>query len=253
MKIDRTGCKNTNFQGLEMEVLEYYSSENMTVKFQDGWIRRNVAYKEFKSGSVKNLLHKDIYGVACIGEGQYTARVNKKMSKCYRNWFNMLTMCYGSEDVNVRANTYLNKVTVCEEWLNYQNFAEWFYKNFDPSYMNDWHIDKDLLSGGSLIYSPETCCFIPNEINVIFKSTPASIHGYPMGVSKKDNKFQASISIENKQVYLGLFDTVEEAHEEYLISKKVHISSIAEKWRPVLGDRICDSIKNFDLAKIVNN
>tara|TARA_R110001592_G_C12859061_1_gene722643 strand:- start:158 stop:640 length:483 start_codon:yes stop_codon:yes gene_type:complete len=41
---------------------------------------------------------------------------------------------------------------------------------------------------------------------------------------KKNNKYQAQIRVNNKQHYLGLYDTEEEAREAYLIAKeKYHI------------------------------
>ena len=38
---------------------------------------------------------------------------------------------------------------------------EWFNKN----YIKGLHLDKDILSGDSKIYSPETCCFVTNTEN----------------------------------------------------------------------------------------
>lgn len=247
MRKDRAGETNTNYQGLNMEVVRYISSTNMSIKFSDGTIRHDVAYKEFKSGSVKNYMYKHIFGVACVGIGNYVPKVKGKMSKSYVYWFNMLTRCY--DPTCNRANTYYGKVTVCELWLNYQNFAKWFDSTFDYSYMEGWHIDKDLLSDG-LEYSPNSCCFIPGEINSIFKKNNESLYGYPRGVSKKDNKYQASIHRYGKQGYIGLFNTIEEAHEEYLIAKTEYMRELSIKWRYLLGDKICDSILNFDLNRL---
>lgn len=57
--------------------------------------------------------------------------------------------------------TYL-EVTVCDEWLVYENFRRWYLEN----YVEGWSIDKDLLSGMKVkVYSPETCCFLPQIIN----------------------------------------------------------------------------------------
>ena len=241
---NRVGEKRKNSQGLNMEIVEYIWSNNLTVLFDDGTKRYNVAYKEFNNGSVKNPMFKDIFGVACFGIGKYTARVNGKMSKCYGHWFNMIIRCY--DVTSTRASTYHGKVTVCEEWLNYQDFAEWYYSNYDESYMSDWHLDKDILSPGNCLYSPKNCCMIPKELNAIFKDNNRSKYGYLRGTHKKDNKFQASISIDGRQRYIGLYST-EEAHEEYILSKKSYLEDLSDRWRGILDDKICDAIRDYDI------
>jgi hypothetical protein len=46
-----------------------------------------------------------------------------------------------------------------------------------------------------------------------------------LGVSKKDGKFQARITLNRKQIYLGFFNTKEEASEAYVTAKrKLHSS-----------------------------
>ena len=248
-KKNRLGEKNVNFQGYEMEVIDYKSSSNMVVKFNDSFntIRENVEYQKFKSGSLKNKYHKGIFNVGYFGEGPYTARVDKKMSTCYRAWFNLLARVH--DETHNRAGRY-DDVTICEEWYNYQNFAKWFYNNFDPSIMDGWHIDKDLLSGESKKYSPETCCFIPNEVNTIFKYAKRSKDGTPRGAYHHCGKFQASIQKFGKQHYLGFFNTLEEAEEVYRQAKKEYLKEVANKWRGILPERVCYAIENFDISKL---
>lgn len=40
--------------------------------------------------------------------------------------------------------------------------------------------------------------------------------------NKKTGKFRASIKVNNKKIYLGYFDTPEEAHEAYLYAEKIY-------------------------------
>jgi hypothetical protein len=54
---------------------------------------------------------------------------------------------------------------VCNEWHNFQNFAEWFCKNYCDASMDKWQLDKDIIVPGNRVYSPETCCFVPNAVN----------------------------------------------------------------------------------------
>ena len=45
------GMTKTSKFGLKMTIIEYYSSENMTVQFEDGYIAKNVKLGYFKSGN----------------------------------------------------------------------------------------------------------------------------------------------------------------------------------------------------------
>lgn len=52
---NRIGEKNMMSCGLEAEIIEYYSSKNITVRFLlDGAIIKNVLYKTFKGGNIKH-------------------------------------------------------------------------------------------------------------------------------------------------------------------------------------------------------
>lgn len=44
---------STNCEGLKMQIIEYHNSHDITVKFEDGTVRRHVKYMNFKSGNVK--------------------------------------------------------------------------------------------------------------------------------------------------------------------------------------------------------
>lgn len=55
--------------------------------------------------------------------------------------------------------------TVCDEWLYFSNFKKWF----DENYIEGFQLDKDIIIRGNKVYSPQTCCFVPKEINIISK------------------------------------------------------------------------------------
>tara|TARA_R110000822_G_C14890809_1_gene447708 strand:+ start:28 stop:495 length:468 start_codon:yes stop_codon:yes gene_type:complete len=42
------------------------------------------------------------------------------------------------------------------------------------------------------------------------------------GYYKEGNKYRVKLMLNNKQIYLGRFDTEEEAHNAYLIGKEIH-------------------------------
>ena len=73
------------------------------------------------------------------------------------------------------------------------------------------------------IYSPETCVFIPEEINSFLTKRQNHRGNYPLGVRDhyRDKKFYARISdsITGKMTHLGSFITPEEAHKAWQKAK----------------------------------
>lgn len=87
----------------------------------------------------------------------------EKLEKKIRlRWNNMLTRCY-DEAWKAKNPTY-SHCEACEEWNNFENFRRWALQ-FSEQIELGWDLDKDLISGERLIYSPETCVFLPPEIN----------------------------------------------------------------------------------------
>ena len=77
---------------------------------------------------------------------------------------------------------------VCDEWLTYSNFEKWFNKN----YKEGQQLDKDILFEGNKLYSPETCCFVPSDINTMMITRQTKKSCLPTGVSEvKSGKYQA--------------------------------------------------------------
>ncbi|HET8689672.1 MAG TPA: hypothetical protein VFM18_23950, partial [Methanosarcina sp.] len=86
--------------------------------------------------------------------------------KAYNVWHGILSRCYSPKNTNYK-NYGGHGVTVCDEWLVFQNFARWYLEQYSEP---NWHIDKDILVKGNKIYSPETCCIIPGELNTIISN-----------------------------------------------------------------------------------
>ena len=80
--------------------------------------------------------------------------------------------CYNER--HQRYNLYGAKgVTVCEGWKDFKTFKSTVIKveGYDEQSILDGllHLDKDSKDIENKIYSPETCCFVPNEINNKYK------------------------------------------------------------------------------------
>lgn len=154
------GCVHSTNNYGDVEIIGYENSYNVSARFvSDGTVVVTSA-NHIRNGRVKNPHHPSVCGVGFIGTGRYTAN---RGSKAYEKWIGMIRRCYAT-DSHANFRTYRD-VSVCEEWHNFQNFAEWFELNY-PNDGNSYDIDKDDLSSNEKIYSPDTCKFISHSENM---------------------------------------------------------------------------------------
>ena len=234
--VNRIGEKNLNNQGYLMEIISYKSAREMQVIFPDGSIINKVAYKEFKNGSIKNINYPSIFKVGFIGKGNYTPFKDKVH---YRIWADMLCRCYCLSQKD-KYLTYKD-VTVCEEWHNFQNFAAWFEQN----YIKGFHLDKDILCPHCKIYSPETCAFVPVEINSLFTKREKCRGDLPIGVHRHNLVFRVGVS--GVKIRKSLYKTPEDAFLRYKLEKEQHIKEIAEKWKDKIDPRVYQALINYEI------
>lgn len=227
---DRTGENYTTNEGYEIEIIEYRGALDCDIQFEDGTILREMYYDNIRKGAVKNPYHPTTHGVGFIGIGKYVSSTEDKHTKNYKSWGGVLERCY-SKELHKKRKTYVS-CYITEEWKCFQNFAKWFEKNYNPETMQGWELDKDILIKGNKVYSPETCCFVPQEINCLFTNCKSVRGKYPIGVTKTVNgKYKARINKNGDRIDLGLFDTPEEAFQAYKIAKEEYIKEVADLWR----------------------
>lgn len=244
-RVNRVGEKHITLQGYEVEIVEYFHRLNCTIKFQDGLILEGLRYPHIVNGYVKNPNHKSVYGVGYLGIGKYNTCKNYKRTLAYKTWNSMMYRCYKQD---VLKHTTYNNVIVCDEWHNLQNFSKWHEENYEPN-KESWHLDKDILIKGNKIYSPETCCFVPQIINKLFVKADSLRGKYPIGVyySKRDKKFLATIGKLSLKVHLGSFDTPEEAFQAYKIAKEEYIKEVADEWRGQITEPCYQALINYSV------
>ena len=136
----------------------------------------------------------------------------------FTTWRGMLFRCYDN-----KYNKSYKNCEVCEEWKTLSSFASWYYIH----HIDGWQLDKDILGDGKL-YSPQTCCFVPSELNMCIVGRDAK------GATFVKGKWQVSFS----QKYIGRFDTKEEAVLAYKKRKGEHILCLLEKYRGQLEDNV---------------
>ena len=231
-KEDRLGEEKLNNQGCLMKIVEYVNCCDITVEFRDKYKAKvHTNYDNFTKGQVKNPYAPTIEGVGIIGN-KYATCINRTPVKEFNIWCHMLKRCF-NEKYKTKNPTYRN-ATCCEEWLYYPNFYEWLHsqENFKVWIkLEKSSLDKDILIKGNKLYSPETCCLVPRNVNSLFTKRDNDRGSLPIGVHIKNGKIRAQCNnpFTNKRVCINSnCKTVEEAFQIYKEYKENIIKQVAE-------------------------
>lgn len=154
--------QSNNFGPFVVE--RYKSNRNVVIRFTNTNHIKKTTSTSIRNGTVKDPYHPSVYGVGFVGCGDHSPTQKGKASKAYTTWNGMLERCYAN--LPNRDLSYKDCV-VCNDWHNFQNFADWFFDN----YIDGYHIDKDIARSGSKMYSPETCSFVPPLTNILEANT----------------------------------------------------------------------------------
>jgi len=243
--LNRVGEISYNNFGSKMTIIEYKTNNNLLVKFENGYVVKNN-YWNFTKGNIVSPYEKRNCGVGYLSEGIHENIINNIKTQEYSLWANMLKRCY---HYNVGKRNYVYKdCSVCEEWYNFQNFAEWYKKNFYQIENEKMELDKDILVKGNKIYSPVTCIFVPRIINTLFTKSNKTRGKYPIGVSSVGNKYVSNCNIPRQpQKYLGKFSSIEEAFQAYKQFKEVVIKEIAEKYRNQIPEKLYNALLEYQV------
>lgn len=245
--MNRIGEERYNNNNSLMKITDYRNSKDIDVYFPDyNWTYYHARYDNFTRGKIKCPYEPRYYNVGYLGEGEYIIKENGECTKCYRTWYHMLQRCYDIDHL-YKNPTYEN-CFVCEEWLNFQNFADWFYDNYYEVNDELMCLDKDILYKGNLIYSPETCVFVTQKINSLFVKSDTIRGELPIGVQidKRRNTYGAYCNNGyGERTYLGSFDTPEKAFYMYKNYKEELIKNIAEEYKSYIPIELYNALNNY--------
>ena len=242
--INRIGEKRMMNCGMIAKIIKYKNAKDIDIKFEDGYIKRNVEYNTFKKGQIINPYIPTLYGVGYIGET--STKKDGKSLKSYDYWYNMIKRCY-SKVYQKKQPTYVG-CSVYEEWKCYANFKEWFDMNFYCINNERIDLDKDILIKGNKIYSPDTCIFVPHSINCLFTKNDKRRGNLPIGVKLSYGKYYVSTSkIEGVDKNLGTFNTMEEAFYAYKEAKEKEIKRVADLYKDKIPQKLYEAMYNYEV------
>lgn len=241
----------------DFEIIELNGSRFNKIRFVATGRVYTKQRRAILTGEVADPYYPRVCGVGWLGIGKWKSRVNGISTVHYKAWRAMLNRCY-SKNYHARDRYDKTVNSVCSEWLDYQNFAEWYDKEMNKLPEGVYELDKDLKGGK--VYSPKNCILLPHRLNTAMIFSSNKREGgmrYPAGVrkAKDSSKYSAAVSIsglknntsgnKNHRIVCG-HDTPEEAHKTYLKLKSDYIKDITIEC-------IEDGTFNRDNAYLIEN
>ena len=251
-KEERLALKKAEYEGKiypsnnygDVEIVEYINSSKVKIRF----INTNHIKEEYLSSVRLGCVRDDSIPTTCgVGfidiEG---ASIGRKMTKEYKLWNGMINRCYNEKELS-RNPTYKG-CHVSEEWMCLSNFKEWCNRQigFDQE---GFQLDKDILVKGNKVYSEDTCCFVPAEINYLIIKADRIRGKYPIGIyeDKQAGKFKVRISVEGKQKHIGRYYCEKEAFYAYKVAKEQYIKEVANKWKDQIDPRVYNALMCYEV------
>ncbi len=238
-----TGTRfKTNSYGF-CEVIEYVNSRKVVVRFDSGYVTTSEM-GQLRRGDVKDKSLPNVRGIA-YNDYPHPVKINNQHIPEYRLWRNMIERVYFS------LTKAYKDVEICNDWLYFSNFKRDVESlpNFDKFISEKWNLDKDILVKGNKIYSPDTCCFVPQELNSSFGGLTNRTK-LPLGIKycKRTKKYVSQILINGKKKTLGYFKNPADAFYVYKTRKEAWLKDLAEKWKGVVDDKVYFAIKNYEVC-----
>ncbi len=240
----KIGDKFLTTKGEQIEVVNYFGWDEVEVKFASGHVCL-AETGQIRKGNVKNPYLPVLHGVGFMGVGSHKSKVSGKKTLTYNTWKSMIERCYSPN-----SSSYLNYggkgITVCKDWHNFQNFAEWFVQQ--PNYGKcGFELDKDMVKIGNKVYCSDYCSILPREINQLTLFKEINKRECKQGVhwSQGNNKFIAQCGINGKQVYLGGYETKEEAYKHYISFKIEYVRQKAKEHYQWIPAKVYENLLNY--------
>ena len=108
-------------------------------------------------------------------------------------------------------------------------------------------VDKDILVKGNKLYSPKTCCIVPETINMLFTNRKRYRGELPVGVTFKNGKYMAKFKRNGRDFYLGYYDSANDAFANYKYAKESYIRTVAKKYQAWIPQKVFDALMNYKI------
>ena len=203
-----------------------------------------VSADQVDNGTVLDRYFPTVCGVGYLGEYS-TLDKDGNTTKEYTVWRCMLERCYGTKELE--AYKYC---IVSEEFHNASYFKDWYNKQVG-AHREDFHLDKDILSGDCKVYAEDTCVLVPQEVNSLFvkhnnkkvkSNLPTGVRYNPKHTSRP---FTAMYSGHGGEKHMSYHDNEWSAFLAYKQAKESYIKEVANKWKDQIDVRAYNALMNY--------
>lgn len=169
-----------------------------------------------------------------VGEGIWKASTQNHF---YRKWKAMILRCKNTQ-WQEQHPSYLG-VDVCDEWMCLQRFCDWVdAQEYAEVEGISWELDKDLLGNGKL-YSPETCCLLPKEVNLFLARINEDFT--PRRTESGSWAVYCSDGVNKDNRYVGAYPSYEQAYDIWKAKKNERLFALVDKYN-FLPEHILDAL-----------
>ena len=224
----------------DIEVIEYTDSKKVLIKFVRTGNTKYATMGNIKKGVVCDNKLPTLYDVG------FTDIPPKENLRLHGIWRGMFSRCYNTHHHEKYAS--YECCEVAGDFKYFSRFVDWCksQKGFDKE---GFQLDKDILVKDNKVYSPETCCFVPKDLNTLLTHRRKDKGLYPVGVSYKPriNRYIAQISRFKRVVHLGCHTSPEEAFQAYKQAKEAYIKEVAELYKDQIDNRVYEALMNYEV------
>lgn len=210
-----------------------------------------VTAKEYKRLKKKEITYQDLRY-----KQEYIEYENNASTEAIRIYYGIKRRCCNTGDSSHKC--YRN-VYMCQEWIDdYHSFVKWYLEHYYSVPGEVMAVDKDLFSGRSKCYSPDTCCILPQRLNSLLANCKKSYaegqtkeNTLPLGIyyNSKTRKYHGEIILAGSErtTKLTEWDTAEAAFEEYRIMKKASIMMVLTQYLGKIPDYIYRKLLEIEI------
>lgn len=208
----------------------------------DDILKSDMMRMAFLATPISIARRKPLFGV-CENNADYMVSpvVNGKKVICpaYKAWKGMAKRCYSSK-FHSEHPTYKD-VEICDEWLKFMTFRDWWAKN----HVKGFELDKDILCLGSKVYSPDTCIYVPHWINSFNLDRGRSGDNDMIGAHfyKRYGNYQSYCKHpkSGKKIHLGYFESSELANAAW-VNYKLEVAHSLKNEMDIISGMIYPAI-----------
>lgn len=184
---------------------------------------------------------------------EYIEYENKATATAYRVYNGIRSRCTNKDNV---GRCY-DDTTMCQKWLDDpKEFLKWYFEHYYEVDGESMAVDKDLFGNGSNMYSPDTCCLLPQTLNnLIVNCKKSYFEGQtaedvlPLGVRRMRDGYSGEITFtgSTEAITLSEWSTPEDAFAEYKVMKQANIYVTAAKYKDKIPSYIYNKLLTIEV------